>query len=45
MDIAIITDALKRYTAGKQKNIPLLMRYAEMFKVDTILRGYLEVLL
>lgn len=45
MDIAIITDALKRYTADKQKNIPLLMRYAEMFKVDTILRGYLEFLL
>lgn len=45
MDISIITDALKKYTSGQQKNIPLLMRYAEMFKVETILRGYLEVLL
>lgn len=45
MDIAIITDALKKYTSGMHKNIPLLMRYAEMFKIDTILKGYLEVLL
>ncbi len=45
MDIAIITDVLKRYTSNKLRNIPLLMEYAEMFKVESILRGYLEVLL
>ncbi len=45
MDIAILTDALKRYVRRKDKNIPKLMRYAEMFKVANVLRGYLEVLL
>lgn len=44
-DIAIITDAVKRYTNFKDKNIPKLMRYAEMFGVTEKLRSYLEVLL
>jgi predicted transcriptional regulator of viral defense system len=45
MDIAILTDALKRYVRRKNKNIPLLMQYAEIFHVDKPIRGYLEVLL
>lgn len=45
MDIAIITDALKRYVKSEYKNIPKLMCYAELFKIATIVRGYLEVLL
>lgn len=45
MDIAVMTDAVKRYVADKEKNIPKLMRYAELFKVASVLRGYLEVLL
>lgn len=45
MDIAIITDAIKRYVKSENKNIPKLMRYAEAFKISSIVRGYLEVLL
>ncbi|MDR1580080.1 MAG: hypothetical protein LBS35_06960 [Synergistaceae bacterium] len=43
-DIAIITDAIKRYSTGK-KNIPKLMKYAEKFRVAKLIRPYLEVLL
>lgn len=45
MDIAIVTDAIKRYSRRKDKNLPRLMRYAESFKVTKLLRSYLEVLL
>jgi len=44
-DIAIITDALKRYSAGRKKNVPKLMEYAEKFRVTKLIRPYLEVLL
>ena len=44
-DVAIISDAVKRYTKLKDKNIPKLMRYAQMFGVSEKLRSYLEVLL
>lgn len=37
--------ALKSYLRQKEKNIPLLMEYAEAFHVATILRKYLEVFL
>jgi hypothetical protein len=45
MDIAVITDAVKRYSNSTDKNIPKLLWYAECFGVSKILRGYLEVLL
>ena len=45
MDIAILTDALKRYVKRKDKNIPRLMEYAETFRVTKLLRNYMEVLL
>lgn len=45
MDIAILTDALKRYVKRKEKNIPKLIEYAEKFRISKILRNYLEVLL
>lgn len=45
MDVAVITDALKRYVKSDNKNIPKLMRYAKMFKISSIIRRYLEVLL
>lgn len=45
MDISILTDALKRYVKRKDKNIPKLMDYAEIFKVTKLLRNYMEVLL
>jgi predicted transcriptional regulator of viral defense system len=45
MDIAIVTDAIKRYVKRKNKNLPQLMRYAESLKVSKLLRRYMEVLL
>jgi predicted transcriptional regulator of viral defense system len=45
LDIAIVTDAIKRYSKRKDKNLPQLMRYAESFRVTKILRSYMEVLL
>ena len=37
--------AIKEYVRFKEKNIPLLMRYAKSFSVEKIVRQYLEVLL
>jgi len=37
--------ALKEYVKQKDKNLPLLMRYAKEFRVEKILGQYLEVLL
>lgn len=45
MDGALLPDALKWYVSRKNKNIPLLMRYAEIFQIEKFLRLYLEVLL
>ena len=45
MDIAVVTDALKRYAKRKDKNLNKLMQMAETFKVTKLLRGYMEVLL
>lgn len=36
---------LKEYVKRRDKNIPVLMEYAERFHIETILRRYLEVLL
>ena len=38
-------DALKQYAKRKDKNLRNLMRYAQMFRVEKLLRQYLEVLL
>ena len=45
MDIAILTDAMKRYVRRRDKNLPKLMEYADIFRVTKLLRNYLEVLL
>jgi predicted transcriptional regulator of viral defense system len=45
MDIAIVTDAIKRYAKRKDKNLNQLMQMAETFKVTKQLRSYMEVLL
>ena len=45
MDIAILNDGVKRYLSSKDKNIPLLMRYAEKLNIQNILRKYVEILL
>ena len=45
MDIAVMTDAIKRYAERKDKDLNTLMQMAETFNVDRRLRSYLEVLL
>ncbi len=45
VEIQDLQTALREYIRRKEKNIPLLMRYAKMFSVVKIIRQYLEVLL
>lgn len=45
MDIAILNDGIRRYLSSKDKNIPLLMRYAEELRVQKILRMYTDMFL
>jgi predicted transcriptional regulator of viral defense system len=40
-----LQDALKQYAQRRDKNLRLLMQYAALFRVEKILRQYLEVLL
>ena len=40
-----LQSAIKEYVRLKEKNVPLLMRYAKAFSVEKIIRQYLEVLL
>ena len=45
IEIHTFQGALKSYARRKDKNLRALMQYAGMFKVEKILRQYLEVLL
>lgn len=45
LEVQEVQAAFKAYMSKKEKNIPLLLRYAKSFNVEKILRGYLEVLL
>jgi predicted transcriptional regulator of viral defense system len=45
LDIAVITDAIKRYAKRKDKNLNTLMQMADIFQVAKLLRSYMEVLL
>lgn len=45
IEIQTLQTALKQYTARKDKNLRVLMRYAKLFHVEKILRRYMEVLL
>lgn len=45
IDIQVITDAFKRYSKYKNKNLPLLSEFAKMSRVETKVRRYLEVLI
>lgn len=44
-DAAVVSDALKKYVGRLDKDLNTLMKFAEIFRVDKILRNYLEVLL
>lgn len=45
IEIQDLQSAIKGYTKLREKNLPLLMRYAKMFRVEKLLRQYLEVLI
>lgn len=44
-DIQIVVDAMRRYAASKDRNIHLLMEYAELLRVKPKVLRYMEVLL
>lgn len=44
-DVSVLSDALKRYSRRKDKDLNRLMKYARLFKIEKVLRPYLEVLL
>ena len=45
MDVHQVNEALKRYVRKKERNIDLLYSYAGQFRIQKIVRGYIEVLL
>ncbi len=45
IEIQDLQEALREYLRSREKNIPLLMRYAKLFSVEKIVRQYIEVLL
>jgi len=45
IEIQDLQTAIKGYVRCKEKNLPLLMRYAKFFFVEKFVRQYLEVLL
>lgn len=45
VEIQDLQTGLNEYVKSKERNIPLLVRYAELFSVEKLLRRYLEVLL
>ena len=45
VDKQILQDALKSYSKRQDKDLRRLMSYAETFRVKSILKPYLEVLL
>ena len=45
IEIALFTDAMKRYVDRKDRNSIKLHKYAKIFNIEDELRKYLEVLL
>jgi predicted transcriptional regulator of viral defense system len=45
IDIQQINESLKRYVSKKERNIDLLYSYARRFRIQKIVREYIEVLL
>lgn len=45
IEIQDLQSAIKEYVRLRDKNLPLLMRYAKEFSVDKIILSYMEVLL
>ena len=45
IDVQQINESLKRYVSKKERNIDLLYTYARQFRIQKIVRDYIEVLL
>jgi hypothetical protein len=45
VDIQLVNEALKRYVMKKERDLDLLYNYARQFRVQIIVREYVEVLL
>lgn len=45
IEMQTLQDALKQYAARKDKDLRRLMRYAQIFHVERMLRQYMDVLL
>ena len=45
VEIQDLQTAIREYTRLKEKNVPLLMRYAKAFSIERIIRPYLEAFL
>jgi len=45
IDIQFLGEALKRYVQRKDRDIDLLFQYARQFRIEKIIRTYIEVLL
>jgi len=45
MDVQFVNEALKKYVTHKDRNIDLLYDYAKQFRIQKIVREYIEVLL
>lgn len=45
IDIQVVTDAFKRYSKYRHKNLPLLSEFAKISRVEAKVRQYLEVLI
>jgi predicted transcriptional regulator of viral defense system len=44
-DVAVVSDALKRYVRRPDKDLNRMMSYASILRIEKVLRNYLEVLL
>jgi predicted transcriptional regulator of viral defense system len=44
-DAAVVSDMLKRYVRRVDKDLNRLLKYARIFRIEKVLRNYLEVLL
>lgn len=45
INVQLVYEALKRYVSKKESNMDLLYRYAKQFRIQRIIREYIEVLL
>jgi hypothetical protein len=45
VETQFVSAALRRYVSKKERNIDLLYQYAKQFRIQKIIRQYIEVLL